>query len=178
MSPVPTLHWVEPGSPPAIQYRSNRDDADLNDQRRADRTLIKGCFRGGKVGYIFKDELPLHRAAYKRELASLQKWQKAFVVYEDQIERDNDRAFYILEDEFYETDLNAWNRRDAMAELIRRFFRLNVWADLSMIKSFTQFPSRDLKEALSHLTGSGRTIWKTWFWIFPRKRPPRWGRRP
>jgi hypothetical protein len=188
MSPVPTKYWVEPGSPPAIEGRFTEDDRDLNNRRRENRTIIKGRFRGGNVGYIFQDELPLHRAAYKKDVnsfnetdelvletirqegamnialikeitgllskqisSSLQKMQKAFIVYEDQVDGENDRAFYILEDEFFQMDFSRYNRIDAVCELIKRFCYLNVLVDKTMIRSFTGLPQKIIREALERL---------------------------
>lgn len=71
MSPVPTLHWTTPGEPPLIQYRFDIDDKTLNNYNRANRNIIKGRFRGGNVGYIYQDELPLFMAAYKKEIGRM-----------------------------------------------------------------------------------------------------------
>ena len=158
MSPVPTLYWTAPGEPPVIQHRHDVDDRTLNNYNRANRTIIKGRFRGGNVGYIYADELPLFMAAYKKEIkrfsehdfivletlrnegamniamikeitgllskyiaASLQKLQKAFIVFEDQVDGERDRAWYILKDEFYDTDFAKFTKEQAMAEVILRF---------------------------------------------------------
>ena len=67
MSPVPTLFWTTPGEPPLIQHRFNIDDRTLNNYNRANRNIIKGRFRGGNVGYIYTDELPLYMTAYKKK---------------------------------------------------------------------------------------------------------------
>lgn len=187
MSPVPTQFWVEPGAPPTIEKRFSKDDRDLNDSRRLDRTIIKGRFRGGNVGYIFREELPLHRAAYKKDLSSLnetdelvmdtirqegamslalikeitgllskqisasaQKLQKAFILYEDQVDKERDRAFYILEDEFYDLDF-AMAPLEAVCELIKRFSFLNVFFNETMVKSLTRLPTKIIREASHEL---------------------------
>ncbi|MBB6481760.1 hypothetical protein [Spirochaeta isovalerica] len=192
MSPVPTLFWTTPGEPPIIQYRTDRDDRTENNNLRSDRTIIKGRFRGGSIGYIFADELPLFMAAYKKDIsvysdidmtvlkilrsegpmnidmikeitgllskhisASLQKLQKAFIVFEDQVDGEWDRSWYILEDEFSHLDLNAYTKEQAVEEILRRFAFLNVFADESMIKSFTRFSNRDIKRAISSLEEKG-----------------------
>ncbi|MBN2655604.1 MAG: hypothetical protein JXR86_00985 [Spirochaetales bacterium] len=197
MSPVPTLFWATPGEPPVIQYRTDVDDRKLNDHRRSDRTIIKGRFRGGSVGYIFADELPLFMAAYRKDVslynshdlavlnvlrtegpmniemikeitgllsrqisASLQKLQKAFVVFEDQVDSEWDRSWYLLEDEFSHMDLNAFSREAALGEVIKRFVFLNVFAHETMIKSFTRLPNRDIKQALSSLAEEGILLQK------------------
>jgi predicted transcriptional regulator len=195
MSPVPTLFWTAPGEPPILQHRFDIDDRTLNNYNRANRTIIKGRFRGGNVGYIYADELPLFMAAYKKGIsrfsendfivletlrsegemniemikeitgllskhisASLQKLQKAFLVYEDQVDGENDRAWYILEDEFQDMDLAAYTREQAMEEVISRFAYLNVFFDESMVKSFTKFTNKDITAALLSMTDKGRLL--------------------
>ena len=195
MSPVPTLFWTAPGEPPIIQHRFDIDDRTLNNYNRANRTIIKGRFRGGNVGYIYADELPLFMAAYKKEIksftendfvvletlrsegemniemmkeitgllskhisASLQKLQKAFLVYEDQVDGENDRAWYILDDEFRDMDFTAYTREQAMEEVISRFAYLNVFFDESMVKSFIKFTNKDISAALLSLTDKGRLM--------------------
>ncbi len=195
MSPVPTLFWTAPGEPPLIQYRHSDDDRTLNNYNRSSRTIIKGRFRGGNVGYIYADELPLFMAAYKKDIkrfsendfivletlknegamniamikeitgllskhiaASLQKLQKAFIVFEDQVDGERDRAWYILEDEFYDTDLSKFTKEQAMAEVILRFVYLNVFFNESMVKSFTKFANKDIKNVLQVLIEDDKLI--------------------
>lgn len=192
MSPVSTLFWTAPGEPPVIGHRHDIDDRTLNNYNRANRTIIKGRFRGGSVGYIYADELPLFMTAYKKEIsrfseydfivletlrnegamniamikeitgllskhiaASLQKLQKAFIVFEDQVSGDWDRAWYILEDEFPDVDLNAYTKPQALEEVILRFAYLNVFFAESMVKSFTKFSNRDIKETLFSMAEKG-----------------------
>jgi hypothetical protein len=195
MSPVPTLYWTAPGEPPLIQHRHVIDDRTLNNYNRANRTIIKGRFRGGNVGYIYQDELPLFMAAYKKEIksytqndftvletlrtegamniamikeitgmlskhiaASLQKLQKAFIVFEDQVDNEHDRAWYILEDEFQDVDFEQYTREQAMEEVILRFGILNVFFDESMVKSFTKFANKDIKTAILSLLDKSMII--------------------
>jgi len=195
MSPVSTLFWTEPGAPPLIQYRHDIDDKTLNNYNRANRTIIKGRFRGGNVGYIYADELPLFMSAYKKEIkqytqndftvletlhnegamniamikeitgllskhisASLQKLQKAFIVFEDQVDNEWDRAWYILEDEFHDTDFDKYTREQAICEVILRFAYLNAFFDESMIKSYAKFSNKDIKTAISFLLESDKLI--------------------
>ena len=195
MSPVPTLFWTAPGEPPLIQYRHGDDDRTLNNYNRSNRTIIKGRFRGGNVGYIYADELALFMAAYKKDIkrfsendfivletlknegamniamikeitgllskhiaASLQKLQKAFIVFEDQVDGERDRAWYILEDEFYDTDLSKFTKEQAMAEVILRFAYLNVFFNESMVKSFTKFANNDIKNVLQALIEDDKLI--------------------
>lgn len=57
-----------PGNPPCLVHRAAFDDAGYLDSLRTDRTLVKGRFQGGNVGYVFADELSLYAAAYRKPL--------------------------------------------------------------------------------------------------------------
>ncbi len=85
----------------------------------------------------------------------LHKLQEAFIVYEDQVDSEGDRAWYIFEDEFPEVNLNRHTRVDAIAQIILRFLKMNVFADAAMIKSFYKFTAKDIKAALAQLVSSG-----------------------
>jgi len=74
----------------------------------------------------------------KQIAASLQKMQKAFIVYEDQVDGERDRAWYILEEEFSTEDLSKYDFDFAIEEIIYRFSFMNVFVDEVMIKSFTR----------------------------------------
>ncbi len=195
MSPVPTLFWTTPGEPPTIKHRFNIDDITLNGYNRANRTIIKGRFRGGSVGYIYADELPLFMSAYKKDIstftevddivlrtikyegamnihmikeitgllskhiaASLQKLQKAFIMFEDQVDNEWDRAWYILDEEFEEIDLTKYSKEDALSEVVLRFAYLNVFFDESMVKSFTKFTNKDIKNTITKLLEEGKIV--------------------
>jgi hypothetical protein len=68
-SPVPTKYWTMPGDPPLLTLRSDFDESQHNNNLRANRTIIKGRFQKGNVGYIFSDELAIHRAVYQKPIA-------------------------------------------------------------------------------------------------------------
>ena len=82
----------------------------------------------------------------------LHKLQEAFLVYEDQIDSEGDRGWYIFESEFEGVDLNKFTRVEALKELVLRFTYLNILVDIEMIKSFYHLPVRDIKEALLELS--------------------------
>jgi hypothetical protein len=68
-----------PGSPPRLHHRTAFDDAEMADDLRAERRLIKGRFHGGSVGYVYVDDLPLYAAAYRRPLRRPDARQEAVV---------------------------------------------------------------------------------------------------
>jgi len=188
MSPVQTLFWIEPGSPPEMQYRCAFDDAATNDYYRRERKILKGRFQGGNVGYVFYEDFPIYMAAFRKEIKfyteneeivlnilkregpmeidlikeisgllskeiskALQRLQKAFMVYEDQVDKGRDRAFYIIEDEFYDMDFDKYSREDGIDHVVTQFIYQNVWVDAKMIKSFTKFTNKDIDFCIERL---------------------------
>ncbi len=185
-SPVHTRFWIRPGFPPAIQHRFTFDTEDYNRALRRDRTIIKGRFQSGRIGYVFSNELPLFIAAYgkpnpvktltdemvlrvlqdegpmsikmmaeicetpsKYIAASLKKLQQAFVVFEDQVDDEWDRAWYLLEDELGLEDLSGYEKTEAQAILIQRFTHAHVFATPTMLRAFTGFTAAEIKAAFS-----------------------------
>lgn len=87
-----------------------------------------------------------------KEIAkALQKLQKAFIVYEDQVDSERTRAFYILEDEFSNLDFRKYSREEAINEVIKRFIYMNVFVTIDMIKSYTKFTNKDIKLSMERL---------------------------
>jgi hypothetical protein len=86
----------------------------------------------------------------------LHKLQEAFLVYEDQIDSEGDRGWYILAKEFPEADLNRYTRTEAIEELIMRFACMNVFVNIDMLRSFYRLTLKDLKEALTALEKKGK----------------------
>jgi hypothetical protein len=195
MSPVPTLYWTAPGNPPVIAFRAGFDDYSHNYKRRENRTIIKGRFRNGSVGYVEADEIELYAALYKKDIPKLtpvqlnildilehegpmpiqyikditkmlvkeitpvlHKLQEAFIVYEDQVDNEGERAWYIFESEFQDVNLNKYTRNEALKICIVRFAKLNVLIDENMVKSFFKLPAKDIKTAIAELTESGELI--------------------
>ena len=64
-SPLRTVYWTCPGSPPCLPHRADFDDAAHCQSLRAVRRLIKGRFFDSSVAYILADELPLFAGAYR-----------------------------------------------------------------------------------------------------------------
>lgn len=78
----------------------------------------------------------------------LHKMQKAFVLFEDQVDNEWDRSWYILEDEFEEAELDIYDQKSALAEIIKRFSYNNVMIDETMIRSFTKLRLKDINDAI------------------------------
>ncbi|MBW2281349.1 MAG: winged helix DNA-binding domain-containing protein [Deltaproteobacteria bacterium] len=69
LQPVSTGPYARPGSPPHLPGRTRFDDRRAADRLRADRTLVKGRFQGGSIGYVHRADLPLYANAFARPVA-------------------------------------------------------------------------------------------------------------
>jgi hypothetical protein len=71
-----------PGSAPRLEHRvagATTEDARLADELRATHRLIKGRYFGGRVGYVWMEDLPLFAAACRRPLQRFNDRQQAVV---------------------------------------------------------------------------------------------------
>ena len=90
-------------------------------------------------------------ALIKHITPELHKLQEAFWVFEDQVDNEWDRGWYLFEREFPEVDLNRYTRAEALVLAIPRFGRLCIHFNESMLKSFYRLPTKDIKEAVAVL---------------------------
>lgn len=68
LQPGQSEYWHGFGMPPALTFRAAFDDTEYNRRRQLDRTLIKGRFAGGNVGWIERRDLELFAALYRKPL--------------------------------------------------------------------------------------------------------------
>jgi hypothetical protein len=107
---------------------------------------------------------PLNCAQIKEETGLLVKeimpalhcLQEAFLVYEDQVDSDWDRGWYVFEREWEGVDIRRYRRAEAIAHILMDFLYLNVFATEQNMKDFLRLPLRDIKEALASLAASGQ----------------------
>lgn len=66
VSPVASVYWSEPGSPPSLPGHTDFDDRAYNARRRAQRAILKGRFAGGNVGYVDARDLELYSCLYRK----------------------------------------------------------------------------------------------------------------
>lgn len=71
MQPGLNLYWHGFGQPPELTFRAGFDDIAYNRERLANRTLVKGRFSGGNLGWIVPEDLPLFAALYRKPLVQL-----------------------------------------------------------------------------------------------------------
>jgi hypothetical protein len=195
MSPVPTIYWTEPGSPPSMYFRTDFDDVAFNNGRRKIRDIVKGRFQNGSIAYIEKDELDLFSALYRKPLTrftqtqmeiigllesegpmnirlmkemtgllvkvitpALHKLQEACIVFEDQVDNEWDRGWYLFDREFPDIDPNRYTRSEALGIIMLRFAKLNVFFDTDMAKSFYKLPEKEIGAAILELLCDGALV--------------------
>jgi hypothetical protein len=70
-SPAMTQYWTMPGDPPLFALRTDFDERRHTEQLRSNRTIVKGRFVKGNVGYVFSDELAHFKALYQKPIPRL-----------------------------------------------------------------------------------------------------------
>ena len=94
----------------------------------------------------------------KQVAVALQKLQEAFLVFEDQVDCDWDRAFYSFSAEFPDVDFSAHTRQEALIAALPRFFRRIVCATAEDVKSWFNRPAKEVKVALDTLVAQGALV--------------------
>lgn len=85
----------------------------------------------------------------------LHKLQEAFILYEDQLDNEWDRGWYLLESEFPDIDLNRYTKKEALKLLLPRSIGLLVFAEEEQLKSYYRLPVKLLGEAVGELLTEG-----------------------
>lgn len=88
----------------------------------------------------------------KRITPILHRLQEAFILFEDQSDNDSDRAYYLFEGEFPDTDITRYSRHEALEMVIPRFAKLLVHINADMLKSYYKLPMKEIQAALDNLT--------------------------
>ncbi len=70
LQPGQNVYWHGFGDPPSLSFRTAFDDIAYNRERQRTRSLLKGRFAGGNIGWITKEDLPLFAALYMKPLTS------------------------------------------------------------------------------------------------------------
>jgi hypothetical protein len=90
----------------------------------------------------------------KQIMPILHELQKAFILYEDQVDSDWERSWYIFESEF-DVNINKYSKGYAISELIKKTLYLLVFADLNMLKGWLRLTNKDIKTSLDLLIQDG-----------------------
>jgi hypothetical protein len=76
LQPVSPMASSVPGDPPRLVHRTAFDNGAVADGMRENRTIIKGRFLGGTVGYVLAEDLELYANAFRRQLSELSDMQQ------------------------------------------------------------------------------------------------------
>lgn len=97
----------------------------------------------------------------------LHKLQTKFLVFEDQADNEGDRSWQLFRQAFPHAEEGILPKIEAIAILLLRFCRLNVWIDERMAVSYYRFAAREVKAAFAALAGQGKLLPLEGGWIAP-----------
>ena len=111
------------------------------------------------VGPLAPRQLKEETGLLNKELMPvLHRLQEAFLVYEDQVDEDWERAWHIFEREWPGVSIQPELCERAAKEVLRRFLHAHVFATLEQIKDWSGWPARDIKHLLGSLESDGLLI--------------------
>ena len=76
LQPVSPIADSRPGDPPRLVHRTRFDDGQVAARLRARRTIVKGRFLGGSLGYVLAEDLALYANAFQRPASGLTEIQE------------------------------------------------------------------------------------------------------
>ena len=91
----------------------------------------------------------------KEIMPILHRLQEAFLVYEDQIDTDWERAWHVFSQEWPDIAIGPDLCEAAAREVLRRFLHSHIFATLDQIKSWSGWPARDIRHLLGCLQANG-----------------------
>ena len=190
MQPVAPPAYSRPGDPPRLEKRVAFDDRACANRLRRERTIVKGRFLSGNVGYVFADQLATYAAAFRKShsardytleivqevvnhhgpltieqikeetgflsrqiVPALHKLQKSFLVYEDQVDEDWERAWYDFESEWPGLAVADVDPLRARAAIMRNFLQVHVFATARHMADWSGLSLRNVGAAVDLLQG-------------------------
>lgn len=84
--------------------------------------------------------------------------QQAFLVYEDQVDSDWERGWYLFESEFPGVDSGRVSREQALETLALRQMEALAFADGETLRSFYRLPKKELAAAAARLAEKGLAL--------------------
>jgi hypothetical protein len=94
----------------------------------------------------------------KQIMPALHRLQKAFLVYEDQVDDDWERSWYDFASEWPEVELDKDLRQAAAARVLLRFLKGHVFATFEQLKDWSQLPTRFLARLIREMEESSRIV--------------------
>jgi hypothetical protein len=82
---------------------------------------------------------------------ALQRLQRAFLVYEDQIDDDWDRAWYDFPSEWPDVDVQNIDPIEALVSVLRAFLQVHVFATIRQIADWSGLPLKKVEAASNQL---------------------------
>lgn len=89
---------------------------------------------------------------------ALQSLQTAYIVFEDQVDDGWDRAWYLLEGEFPDFNIERYTAEEALDTVMMRFANRIVAFDENMAKSYYKLPPKDIGASLKRLSISEKLV--------------------
>jgi hypothetical protein len=84
----------------------------------------------------------------KEIMPILHRLQEAFLVYEDQVDTDWERAWYVFANEWADVIVSPDHWQDAAQEVLRRFLEAHVFATIEQIRDWSGWPAKEIKRLL------------------------------
>lgn len=94
----------------------------------------------------------------KEVMPILHRLQEAFLVYEDQLDTDWERAWYIFSQEWPDVAIEPDRWEAAAREVLRRFIHAHVFITGEQIKDWSGWPIKDIKHLLQLMQANGDII--------------------
>lgn len=94
----------------------------------------------------------------KRVMPALHRLQEAFVVYEDQVDDEWDRAWYDFASEWPEIRVHESRWESCASEVLRRFFKGHVFATMENLRDWSGWPAKRLTTLLGELETVGTVV--------------------
>jgi hypothetical protein len=94
----------------------------------------------------------------KQIMPALHRLQKAFLVFEDQVDEDWERWWYDFASEWPEVALDEDQRQPAAIQVLLRFLQAHIFATFEQLKDWSQFPSTFLRDLIREMEGANLIV--------------------
>lgn len=71
LQPVSPGQYVRPGSPPTLAHRVQEGDERCASSLRERSLIVKGRFGGGRVGYVYREDLRMYATVFRKRLKAI-----------------------------------------------------------------------------------------------------------
>ena len=81
LQPVSPIFFTRPGDPPRLVHRTLYNDSIIASELRKKHKIVKGRFNGGRVGYVFYEDLETYARTFKKPISQLNYIQEEIIKY-------------------------------------------------------------------------------------------------